>query len=163
VIRQRFGVHGLRLFRLLYLHRQLEQKQIAEQAMLPPKVVPLIHSCPCCLAVSVYKWAVYMGDPACRTCPIASCMLLKNCSKGLCQGLHYMCTLPSCMMRLTIFVGSLAIRLIKEGSLKSAVSCVSQHAGMLLWPQQQAMPAGLHQHHLCYCIWLFAAMPHTSI
>lgn len=37
VIRQRFGVHGLRLFRLLYLHRQLEQKQIAEQAMLPPK------------------------------------------------------------------------------------------------------------------------------
>ena len=38
VIRQRFGVHGLRLFRLLYLHPQLEQKQIAEQAMLPPKV-----------------------------------------------------------------------------------------------------------------------------
>ena len=57
VIRQRFGVHGLRLFRLLYLHRQLEQKQIAEQAMLPPKVILLIHSCPCCLAVSVYEWA----------------------------------------------------------------------------------------------------------
>lgn len=38
VTRQRFGVQGLRVFRLLYLHRQLEQKQIAEMAMLPPKV-----------------------------------------------------------------------------------------------------------------------------
>lgn len=53
VIRQRFGVHGLRLFRLLYLHRQLEQKQIAEQAMLPPKVILLIHSRPCFLAVRI--------------------------------------------------------------------------------------------------------------
>jgi len=109
VIRQRFGVHGLRLFRLLYLHRQLEQKQIAEQAMLPPKVILPIHSCPCCLALSVYKWAAYMGYPACQTCPIASCMLLDNCTKNLCQGLDFMCTLPSCVMRLTISVGSLAI------------------------------------------------------
>ena len=38
VIRQRFGAHGLRVFRLLLLHPQLEQKQIAEKAMLPPKV-----------------------------------------------------------------------------------------------------------------------------
>ncbi|KAL3143158.1 hypothetical protein ABBQ38_002018 [Trebouxia sp. C0009 RCD-2024] len=37
VIRQRFGAHGLRVFRLLLLHPQLEQKQIAEKAMLPPK------------------------------------------------------------------------------------------------------------------------------
>ncbi|DBB01687.1 TPA: hypothetical protein ACH3X1_000319 [Trebouxia sp. C0004] len=104
VIRQRFGVHGLRLFRLLYLHRQLEQKQIAEQAMLPPKVIPLIHSCLCSLGVSAYKWAAYIGDPACWTCPIASCMLLEDWSRGLCQGLHYMWAQPSCMMCLTISV-----------------------------------------------------------
>lgn len=42
VIRQRFGAHGLRVFRLLLLHPQLEQKQIAEKAMLPPKVA--LHS-----------------------------------------------------------------------------------------------------------------------
>lgn len=45
VIRQRFGAHGLRVFRLLLLHPQLEQKQIAEKAMLPPKVAP--HSMFC--------------------------------------------------------------------------------------------------------------------
>lgn len=92
MIRQRFGVHGLRLFRLLYLHRQLEQKQIAEQAMLPPKVSTLTHSCACCLATSACKCAAYMGDPACQTCPIASCMLLENCSKEVCLGPHCTCT-----------------------------------------------------------------------
>lgn len=48
VIRQRFGAHGLRLFRLLLLHPHLEQKQIAEKAMLPPKVA--FHSIPCVLS-----------------------------------------------------------------------------------------------------------------
>ena len=33
VIQQRFGVTGLRLFRLLYLHRQLEQKQAISKVM----------------------------------------------------------------------------------------------------------------------------------
>lgn len=45
VIRQRFGAHGLRVFRLLLLHPQLEQKQIAEKAMLPPKVAPHTSLC----------------------------------------------------------------------------------------------------------------------
>lgn len=45
VIRQRFGAHGLRVFRLLLLHPQLEQKQIAEKAMLPPKVTLYSMSC----------------------------------------------------------------------------------------------------------------------
>ena len=40
-MKQRFGGPGLRVFRLLLLHRQLEQKQVAEKAMLPPKVLPL--------------------------------------------------------------------------------------------------------------------------
>lgn len=40
VMKQRFGGPGLRVFRLLLLHRQLEQKQVAEKAMLPPKVLP---------------------------------------------------------------------------------------------------------------------------
>ena len=48
VIRQRFGAHGLRVFRLLLLHPQLEQKQIAEKAMLPPKVAfHSVHSVSC--------------------------------------------------------------------------------------------------------------------
>ena len=48
VIRQRFGAHGLRVFRLLLLHPQLEQKQIAEKAMLPPKVTSQpVHSVSC--------------------------------------------------------------------------------------------------------------------
>ncbi len=88
VIRQRFGVHGLRLFRLLYLHRQLEQKQIAEQAMLPPKVILLIHSRPCCLAVSACKWAAYMGGltagpvrlPAACCWKIAAEISAKDCN-----------------------------------------------------------------------------------
>mmetsp|Transcript_28003 Transcript_28003/g.61450 ORF Transcript_28003/g.61450 Transcript_28003/m.61450 type:complete len:586 (+) Transcript_28003:89-1846(+) len=37
VIRDRFGVSGLRIFRLLLLKGQLEQKQIADFAMLPQK------------------------------------------------------------------------------------------------------------------------------
>ena len=40
VIRQRFGMHGLRIFRLLLLHPQLEQAQIHNKAMLPQKVSP---------------------------------------------------------------------------------------------------------------------------
>jgi hypothetical protein len=35
--RDRFGVPGLRIFRLLLMHRQLEQKVIGEKAMLPIK------------------------------------------------------------------------------------------------------------------------------
>lgn len=48
MIRQRFGVHGLRVFRLLLLHPQLEQAQIHDKAMLGQKVspTPLPPFCP---------------------------------------------------------------------------------------------------------------------
>mmetsp|Transcript_6773 Transcript_6773/g.18176 ORF Transcript_6773/g.18176 Transcript_6773/m.18176 type:complete len:686 (+) Transcript_6773:251-2308(+) len=37
VARDRYGAGGLRIFRLLFIHDQLEQKQVADMAMLPPK------------------------------------------------------------------------------------------------------------------------------
>ena len=49
MIGQRFGLRGLRLFRILYLHPQLEQKQIGEMSMLDQKVHDTTLSCHCCL------------------------------------------------------------------------------------------------------------------
>ncbi|KAF5840075.1 hypothetical protein DUNSADRAFT_17810 [Dunaliella salina] len=37
VARDRYGTGGLRIFRLLFIHDQLEQKQVADMSMLPPK------------------------------------------------------------------------------------------------------------------------------
>ena len=142
----------MRLFRLLYLHRQLEQKQIAEQAMLPPKVILLAHSCPCFRAVSACKRAAYITN--------SRLLDLYNCQLHAVGQLQQR-TLPKPALYVdTAFMHDVLDHLCWQSrdmiveSLKSDISCVSQHAEMLSWPQQQAKPAGLHQHHLGYCMWL---------
>lgn len=102
VIRQRFGAHGLRVFRLLLLHPQLEQKQIAEKAMLPPKVAfHSVHSVSCLTQASVITNAhgsliIPSEDKEHKIfCTSATCL---PCECQSCQGRSTQCDAFVCVM-----------------------------------------------------------------